>query len=484
MSSFKAAWPRYALTILVTIGVTVVMDVLRHALDLPIVILIYLFTAALSATAWGLGPGLFAAVVSFLAFYYFFAPPVYAFAPPGVQDGVALGIFLIIALIISQLVRRSQASMAEARNREQEAIYLYELSSALANSRTEQTSLELVAAQTQKVLKADAVQAFVQRPPQPPLQVQLPAAATLADPAEQRVSIETASGLSGQLKIWRPGKPLNPTERRLLETFAGQTALALERTALIESENRAKVLEESDELKSALLSSVSHELRTPLATIRAAATSLQNGEVDWESQSRPKLLTAIDAEARRLDELVSNLLDMSKIEAGALLPDWQWHDLNEIVSSVLNHLYYVPQSQMIQIDFPADLPLLPMDYVQIEHVFANLFNNCLKYAAPATAILVTATVEPDWVQVEVTNEGAGVPEADLSRIFDKFYQVNSSDRTKGTGLGLSICKGIIETHGGRIWAENLPGHFAYFFTLPRQRAGLPAPILTEELETL
>lgn len=458
------------------------MDFLRHSLDLPIVILIYLFTAALSATVWGLGPGLFAAVISLLTFNYFFAPPVYAFASPGIQDAVALAIFLVIILIISQLVRRSQASMAEARSREQEAIYLYELSSALANSRTERTTLELAATQTQKVLKADVVEFWMQRPSQPPLQIQLPAFAEQTGPANNTAPIETTSGLSGEARVWRARKPLNPTEQRLLQIFSGQTALALERTALIESENRARVLEESDELKSALLSSVSHELRTPLATIRAAATSLRNEEVEWESQSRPILLTTIDEETRRLDELVSNLLDMSRIEAGALMPDWQWHDLNEIVSSVLKRMDYLPQSHNIKIDFPADLPLLPLDYVQIEHVFSNLFSNCLKYAIPGTVIGVTAHTDLEVVTVQITNQGVGVPQADLERIFDKFYQVHSSDRMAGSGLGLSICKGIIEAHTGRIWAENLAGEFAYFFTLPRQRAGLPAPLL-EEAET-
>jgi two-component system, OmpR family, sensor histidine kinase KdpD len=477
MRALPTLLPRYFILIGVTAGVTILLELLRNVLDAPLIILIYLLTAAISTTVWGLGPGLFAAVVSFLAFSYFFAPPIYSFATPSLQDVIALGIFLVIALIISRLVRR-------ARNREQDAIDLYELGTALANTRDEQTSALLAAQHSLKVFQAQAVALSIQRASQTLITVQLPEGVLPSSDPQATAPIQTASGLMGQMRIWRANQSFSATEQRLLRTFAGQTALALERAALIQTENRAKVLEESDQLKSALLSSVSHELRTPLATIRAAATSLRNGEVDWDSQSRPKLLTAIDEEARHLDQLVGNLLDMSKIESGALMPDWQWNDLNEIVSSVLNRILYLPQSHSISINFPNDLPLLPVDYGQMEQVFGNLFNNSLKYAKKETEILASATVEADYVRVEITNEGSSVPEEDLTRIFDKFYRAKTADRVTGTGLGLSICKGIIDAHGGRMWAENLPGRFAFIFTLPLNRAGLPAPILADEADPL
>jgi two-component system sensor histidine kinase KdpD len=294
--------------------------------------------------------------------------------------------------------------------------------------------------------------------------------------------VTTTRGLLGDIRVWRTNRPFSTTEQRILYTFANQTALAVERAALVQAENRAKVLEESNQLKSALLSSVSHELRTPLATIRAAATSLRSGEVDWESQSRPNLLNAIDEEAKHLNRLVGNLLDMSRIESGALQPNCQWNDLSEIVGSVLNRIFYTPQSHDIRIEFPDDLPLLPVDYVQIEQVFTNLLSNSLKYANKGTEIIVSAKVEEDSVHVQVTNEGPSVPEEHLDRIFDKFYQVIAADRNTGTGLGLSICKGIIEAHQGRIWAENLPDRFAFHFILPLSRADMPPPSLVVDSE--
>lgn len=242
-----------------------------------------------------------------------------------------------------------------------------------------------------------------------------------------------------------------------------------------QAEKRAKLLEESDRLKSALLSSVSHELRTPLATIRAAATSLRNGEVDWDSASRANLLGAIDEEARHLNRLVSNLLDMSRIESGALAPDYQWNDLSDIVNSVLDRVLYTAPDDEISIDFPNDLPLVPVDFVLMEQVFSNLLSNSLKYAQKGTPIAVKAQVQNKMLQVQIHNTGPQVPEEQLDRIFEKFYRSPMAVNDTGTGMGLTICKGIISAHGGQIWAENLPTGFAVHFTLPLQRANLPLP---------
>jgi two-component system sensor histidine kinase KdpD len=292
----------------------------------------------------------------------------------------------------------------------------------------------------------------------------------------------TANGPCGSIRIWRSNKPINEAEKRLLHTFASQTALAIERAMLAQAENRARMLEESDRLKSALLSSVSHELRTPLATIRAAATSLRSGEVDWESDSRSNLLNAIDEEARHLNRLVGNLLDMSRIESGALNPDFQWNDLGEIISSVLDRSLYTTASHEIRIDLPDDLPLVPVDYVQIEQVFTNLISNGLKYASPNTKIVLRANIKDDNVQVDVANDGPGVLPEHLPLIFEKFYRPPNAKRETGTGIGLSICKGIVEAHRGRIWAENTQNGFAVRFTLPLHRTGMPQPLAPTEPE--
>lgn len=356
MRRFARLLAPYLFVLLVTIAVTVAMDRWREIIEPSISALTYLLMVVIATTVWGTGPGLVAAFAAFFAFNYFFIAPIYEFDPTRSQSLIELIIFIIMAIITSQLVRRAQA-----------------------------------------------------------------------------------------------GK-------------------------------RAKQLEESDRLKSALLSSVSHELRTPLATIRAAATSLRSGEVDWDSTSRANLLNAIDEEARHLNQLVGNLLDMSRIESGALTPDYQWNDLGDIVNSVLDRVLYTTPDQDIQIEFPDDLPLVPVDFVLMEQVFGNLLGNALKYASPGTPIEVMAHVEAKNVHIQVSNHGQPVAEEHLERIFDKFYRAPTAQADTGTGMGLTICKGIVTAHGGRIWAESKASRFSVHFTLPLQQAALPAQNPKTELE--
>jgi two-component system sensor histidine kinase KdpD len=225
-------------------------------------------------------------------------------------------------------------------------------------------------------------------------------------------------------------------------------------------------------MKSALLSSVSHELRTPLATIKASVTSLLSRDVDWESLARQDLLETINEETDHLNLLVGNLLDISRIEAGALKPVYQWNQLSEIVESALQRIHRITQDYSFEIEVADSLPLVPVDFMQIERVFTNLISNSAKYAQIGTVIQISIRVlDSNYVIVQVTNQGPPVPEEHLERIFEKFFRATETEQITGTGLGLSICKGIIEAHGGRIWAENLPGRFAFNFTLPLTREG-------------
>jgi two-component system sensor histidine kinase KdpD len=235
-------------------------------------------------------------------------------------------------------------------------------------------------------------------------------------------------------------------------------------------------------LKSALLSSVSHELRTPLATIKASITSLMNARVAWESEARMELLEAVDEETDHLNYLVGNLLDMSRIEAGALEPNRQWNLLNEIVDGVLVRIHRDLQDHRVVVDIPDEFPLLPVDYIQMEQVFTNLLTNSAKYAPEGSEIRISAKLlSSDTLEVQVSNQGPGVAPEHLDRIFNKFYRVTDADKVSGTGLGLSICKGIIEAHGGRIWAENLPEGLAFKFNLPLTWDGAPPPIIEADL---
>ena len=455
----------------------------RSSLGTPLMALLYLLPVGLSTAFWGLGPGVLTAVWAFLAFNYFFIDPKLTLVVHRTEDTLVLLVFLVVAVVISQLVGRAQAGLAAARAREREATRLYELSTALAGLLDVQAIGRTLCEQVRSTFQTDRVElAATGGGAFPAFEVSLPQEASAAPASAARIALlQSARGQLGEIRVWRNSAPISASEDRLLRTFASQGTLALERAWLAESDQRARVLEESDRLKSAILSSVSHELRTPLATIKAAATSLRSGEVTWESAARADLLGAIDDEADHLNRLVGNLLDMSRIEAGALRPSRQWNLLQEILAGVVERMRALTLAHLLEIDLPEDLPLVPVDYVQIDQVFTNLISNCLKYAPTHTLIRVAARPNGHGsLEVQVSNQGPPVPAQDLSRIFDKFYRITAADRVTGTGLGLSICKGIVEAHGGRIWAENLPVGLAFNFTLPLTWDGSPPPSLPPE----
>jgi two-component system sensor histidine kinase KdpD len=474
---------RYVFVIFIIASVTVIFFFERESLDKTIETLIYLLLVGLITTLWGLGPGITSAFIAFLTFNFFLIQPYYTLAVHQIIDLVILMVFLIVAVVISQLVGRARAGMDAATAREREATQLYELSTNLAGLHDDQTIGNILAEQIQTVFRGDRLELELGSA-QPHL-ISLPLPARNPDrPPELIIPIQAARESVGEIRLWRATPSPTPEERRLLYTFASQGALALERARLAQTESRARVLEESDRLKSAILSSVSHDLRTPLATIKASVSSLRSGDVHWDSTARPELLAAIDEETDHLNMVVGNLLDMSRLEAGALHPRREWNILSEIVGGVLERMRHQTKNHTIEVDIPDELPLLPVDYIQMEQVFTNLLSNSIKYSPLGTRICIYAQVQNEnTLLVQVSNQGPHVPEEDLERIFDKFYRITAADRVTGTGLGLSICKGIIEAHGGRIWAENRPEEFVFNFLLPLTWNGigpLQLPLEPEE----
>ena len=461
--------------------ITTVFFVLRNLLDTTLIALLYLIPLGVITVIWGLGPGITGALVTFLTLNYFFIQPYYTFTVHQPADLVILVVFLIVAVVISQLVGRAQAAFAAATAREREATQLYELSTALAGLPNDQVIAQILAKQVYAVSEGEHVELKAMGTQQ--FTYHLPDTSPPSRPPELVIPIEGARGSLGKIRLWRAAPPISTREKRLFQTFASQGALALERAWLAQAESRAKVLEESDRLKSVILSSVSHELRTPLSTIKAAASSLRSREVGWDSPARVDLIVAIDDEADHLNMLVGNLLDMSRIESGALKPKREWNILAEIVGSVLIRMKHLAGEHRIEVDILEDLPLLPVDYVQMEQVFTNLVSNSLKYAPANTIVCIRALVEGEAIHVQVINQGPQVPPEDVERIFDKFYRITAADRVTGTGLGLSICKGIVEAHGGHIWAENVPQGLAFHFTLPLIWEGVQTPRFPLDTET-
>ncbi|HJR80191.1 MAG TPA: ATP-binding protein [Anaerolineales bacterium] len=480
-SSFLSRFWQYLLAFILIASVTAVFFSLRNILDTTLIALLYLMPLGMITALWGLGPGITSALITFLTLNYFFIEPHYTFVVHRPADIVILMVFLIVAVVISQLMGRAQAGLAAATAREREATQLYELSTALTGLNHDHAIAQILARQVHAVAGSEYVE--LTGTDEHSFAYRLPQSNTPSRPPELIVPIEAARGVLGEIRLWRAAPAITASERRLFQTFASQGALALERAWLTQAESRARVLEESDQLKSAILSSVSHELRTPLSTIKAAASSLRGREVSWDSPARADLIAAIDDEADHLNMLVGNLLDMSRIESGALKPKREWNILSEMVGSVLARMKNLAAEHRIEVDVPESLPLVPVDYVQMEQVLTNLISNSLKYAPADTLVRILAGVEGESVHVQVSNQGPQIPPEHLERIFDKFYRLTAADRVTGTGLGLSICKGIIEAHGGQIWAENVPDGMAFNFTIPLLWDGASLPQFPIDSET-
>ena len=303
------------------------------------------------------------------------------------------------------------------------------------------------------------------------------------------IPLSSPRGTLGEICVLNFAGPLRPELDRLLQTFASQGALALDRAILADSETRARVLEESDRLKTAILSSVSHELRTPLATIQAAATSLFNEDLALEPQARAELQSLLLEETENMTQLVGSLLNMSRIEAGALKLQRQWNAMAEIVDTSIRRLRRITAHSLIEVDVPEELPLVSVDLVLMEQVVINLVRNSLKFAPANTPVRVSARAGEQGLLVAVSNQGPHIPEEHMPRIFDKFAalpgrEASRRDVAQGTGLGLSICKGIVEAHGGKIWAENAPVGVVFQFTLPLSWDGALPQLPIEEYEGL
>jgi two-component system sensor histidine kinase KdpD len=458
---------RYIFAVL-AVGITTgLLWLLQNSLGPQVVALAFLLPVVLSARLWGLGPGILSALGSFLCLNFFFLPPYFTFVIAKAQDLLAWIIFTVIAVVISQLLGQDKQSIATAQAREREATQLYEVSTALTGLLDEAAIAGILAKKICGAFLGDKIELWVDGITEATTHVCEGEAQPSPTKPDLVYPLATARGSLGKIHLWRKGKPFSESEKRLLSTFTSQGALALERARLVENESRSRALEESDRLKSALLSSVSHELRTPLATIKASISSLRSDTFDLGEEPRRDLLAAIEEETDHLNQLVGNILDMSRIETGSLDPQRKWNSLSEIVTGVLDKMSQVLQHHRINVDIQPDFPLVPVDYVLMEQVFSNLLSNSAKYAPPGTEITIRARLQADQTcLVQVINQGPPVDEEDLKRIFDKFYRVTAAEKITGTGLGLSICKGIIEAHGGRIWAENAPRQFIFNFTLP------------------
>jgi two-component system sensor histidine kinase KdpD len=254
-----------------------------------------------------------------------------------------------------------------------------------------------------------------------------------------------------------PDRFLTRDQLRTLDAFANQIALAIERARLAEHARQAEMLEITEKLQTALLNSISHDLRTPLVSITGALSSLADDQISLDESARRSLIETASEEADRLNRLVGNLLDMTRLESGAMRFKKEACDIQDLVGSALEELGQRLGNRSISIDIPAEIPLIQLDFVLVERVLVNVIDNAMKYSPAESPIQIKAHVASAFMEIEVADRGTGIPPEDLTRIFDKFYRVQRPDNVSGTGLGLSISKGIVQAQGGFIAAENRQG---------------------------
>jgi two-component system sensor histidine kinase KdpD len=450
----------YLLAIINVVIVTAGLYFIRDRMEIAIVVLLYLLPVGASAAIGGLGPGIVAALVAFFSLNYFFLPPYGTLKVHQSQDILVLVVFLVLAISISQLVGRMTNSLATARARENETTRLYELSLALSRLHSESDIINHLAQHTLDTFQADQVEVFTEGEPQPVLvRLTKNTAEELHAPGQPTtlVSLQGRQHLRGEIRLWRHGRTFNQAEMRLLRTYAHQAALAVERAILAGQARRAELLQVTEKLQTSLLNSISHDLRTPLVSITGALSSLRERSLSLDQDARDSLLETAYEEAERLNRLVGNLLNMTRIEAGAIHLNKELCDLQDVIGAALEQLGERIERRQVKVNLPPKMDLIAMDMALFEQVLVNLLDNAVKYSPPGEPIEINVSPAQKTVRIEICDRGIGIPPGDLEHVFDKFYRVKRPESVSGTGLGLAICKGIVEAHGGMVHAENRVG---------------------------
>jgi len=484
-------------------AVTVVIGAVLGRLPIANLSMLYLLVVLLTAVWFGRGAAIFASVAAFITFDWFHLQPLHTFTIGSPEEWIALLLFLVVAVVTGELAAALRRRAEEAQRREREAVALRELSRILNATDDLDQALQGVCAHLRAELAlAGCAVLLPERGPlggravvrasagAAPPPAELTTAEWMATPArspgesggverEQRwVRIRSpARGRSGErqqvrfvplvagerrlgmLRLAAPGRrPWTREEEQLVHAAAEQIGRTVEQARLRQAATEAEVLRKAEQVRQAVLASVSHDLRTPLASIKGAAESLAQRAIQWSDEERASFATTIVQEAGRLSRLVENLLDMSRIEAGRLRPDLDWYPLDALVDDVLSRLESLTTDYVVRAEIPQTLPPVPLDYVQISQVLANLVENAVRYTPPGTEIRITAGQEDGFVRVAVHDNGPGIPAEALPHVFEKFYRAFTGDRAPvpGTGLGLAIARGFVEAHGGTIDVQSPP----------------------------
>jgi two-component system sensor histidine kinase KdpD len=486
-------WSRYAAGLPISIACTVLAAIMFPYFSLTDLVMVYLLGATVAALRLGRGPAAMVAVVNTLAFDFLFVPPLYSLAVNNFKYVVTFGVMLAVALIIASLVASVRAQTRVAGARERRTSLLYGMSRELVSTRGLESLTRVAIKHVAETFASRAVvllpdeQGRLAHPRAPAASVSLHNADLSI--AQWVFDHDTPAGLGTDalpgapaqyLPLRGSGKVLGvlavepshrrrlllPEQRHLLETFAGQIALAVERAALADEAERARVAAETESLRNTLLASISHDLRTPLAVIAGASSALNDPSTAFDEQSRRLLASSIEHKANEMTQIISNVLDLMRLEAGNVVLHRDWQTVDDLVGSALDRLKLQLADHPVQVDLPPELPPVYVDGALMLQVFTNLLENAAKHTPPQTRISIRASAAEASVRVVVEDTGPGLP-GDPERLFGKFQRGRDESNTGGAGLGLAICRTIINLHGGRIEAARGAGGGARFtFTLP------------------
>jgi two-component system sensor histidine kinase KdpD len=489
-------WARMLVSLVVTLGLLAIMTAILFPLapyaTRTSVALAYLTFVLAVAVGYGFLPSIVASVVGVLTYDYYFVPPLYTLVVGSQEDVVTLFVFLIVALTTSTITARTRSQARIASNRARITAELYAFNRWLAETTDLDVLLELAARRIAEMLHASVALLI---PEDDRLMPRLlhPTDIVLDDAAVRKahtqlhntrpleeicqsfegpewlfLPLRTARRVAGVIGIVRPlHQPLpNPDDRRLLVALANQTSMAAERIILAAENNETRLLRETEILRSSLLNSVAHDFRTPLATVLGTLTALRSRDATYDRETSDELLAAAQEEAERLNRFVSNLLDMTRLESGAIGVQREPVDVSEIVASAVRRARSLLAKHKLVTEIDREIPMLRLDYVLLDQVLFNLLDNAAKYSEPGTTISVTTRRRGASVVIEIADEGAGIPDQDLGRIFEKSYRVKSTAAGRpGTGLGLTICRGFLEAQGGTIRATNRADRTGAVFTI-------------------
>jgi two-component system sensor histidine kinase KdpD len=436
------------LTVVVAVGLVTALAGLPVRIPTSVAAVLLVVAVVVAAIVGGAPAGVAASLMAFLSLNYVFTPPLGTLSVLKGEDLVALVVFLAVALVIGTLVSRVVAQRARAEARERQARLLHRVSAALLAGDDPTDVLAEVGDRLGSLTGLSGCEIEIDG--NEPIRAGAPPEGT-----PEAMPLLVRDRQVGLVRIWSPpGRPAGEEDRQMVRALAAQIALAFDRRRASEAERTAREDAERSRLQAALLQSVTHDLRTPLASITASVTSLLDAEAVFDAGGRDDLLETIREEAARLDRLVANLLDVSRLRAGALVGDRHATSVEELIEAVLARLQPVLDGHPVELHIRGDIPDVSVDVIQAQQALTNIVENAAKFGPPGAEVRIAAARWEDTVQIRVSNPGRSIPPELRERVFDPF--VREGDRP-GTGLGLAIAHAVVVGHGGSIWIEDAPG---------------------------